>query len=130
MLKALFMHKAIFSLCQKYFMIAVLNMQDQLFDESFKKVSGAQIRAARSLLGWSQEYLGKMASLTQAPIARMENDISKSRDSTLRLVVQVLEEAGIEFFWEEDGTVGIKLKSTGIHDSGGQKKNNHLQNQQ
>jgi len=42
----------------------------------------------------------------------MENDVSKSKDSTLRLVIKVLEEAGIEFFWDDDGTVGLKLKPT------------------
>ena len=33
-----------------------------------------------------------------------------SRDSTLKLVVKTLQEAGIDFFWEEDGTFGVKLK--------------------
>ena len=73
-------------------------------------VSGKQIRAARSLLGWSQQKLGDEASLTQAPIARMEMDISKSRPSTIKLVVKTLQEAGIVFILEEDGTFGVKLK--------------------
>ena len=75
-----------------------------------KQVTGTQIRAARALLGWSQYELGNRTSLSQAPIARMESDISKSRDSTVMLVVKTLEEAGIEFVQEEDGTVGVKLK--------------------
>ena len=34
----------------------------------------------------------------------------KSRDSTVMLVVKTLEEAGIIFTWEEDGTIGVKLR--------------------
>lgn len=76
----------------------------------FKIVTGNQIRAARALLGWSQQRLGEEASLTQTPIANMEKDVSNSRDSTLKLVVKTLQEAGIDFFWEEDGTFGVKLR--------------------
>ena len=75
------------------------------------QVTGKQIKAARALLGWSQQMLGEQASLTQAPIARMEMDISKSRPSTVKLVVKTLQEAGIEFIQEEDGTIGVKLRS-------------------
>ena len=76
----------------------------------FRQVTGNQIRAARALLGWSQQKLGEESSLSQTPIARMEQDVSNSRDSTLKLVVKTLQEAGIDFFWEEDGTFGVKLK--------------------
>lgn len=75
----------------------------------YKQVTGRQIRAARALLGWSQQRLGEEASLSQTPIASMEKDVSNSRQSTLKLVVKTLEEAGIEFFWEENGALGVKL---------------------
>ena len=74
------------------------------------EITGKQIKASRALLGWSQQMLGEQASLTQAPIARMEMDISKSRPSTVKLVVKTLQEAGIEFIQEEDGTIGVKLR--------------------
>ncbi|KXB09110.1 hypothetical protein AKJ60_00950 [candidate division MSBL1 archaeon SCGC-AAA385M11] len=82
----------------------------------YNKISGNQIRAARGLLGWSQQKLGEKNSLTQGPIARMEKDVANSRGSTLKLVVKTLQEAGIEFFWEEDGTIGVKLKPQGKED--------------
>ena len=80
----------------------------------FKQVTGNQIRAARALLGWSQQRLGQEASLSQTPIASMEKDVANSRESTVKLVVKTLEEAGIEFFQEEDGTLGLKLKPASL----------------
>lgn len=76
----------------------------------FKRVTGNQIRAARALLGWSQQRLAEEASLSQTPITRMERNVVDTRDSTLKLVVKTLQEAGVEFFWEEDGTFGVKLR--------------------
>lgn len=76
----------------------------------YKQIIGDQIRAARGLLNWSQTKLGDEASLTQTPIASMEKDIESCRESTVKLVIMTLEAAGIEFFREEDGTIGVKLR--------------------
>lgn len=76
----------------------------------YKQITGDQIRAARALLNWSQKRLGDEASMTQTPIASMEKDIESCRESTVRLVVMTLENNGIEFFREEDGTIGVKLR--------------------
>ena len=81
--------------------------------DMLKQITGSQIRAARALLGWSQQRLGEEASLSQTPIASMEKDVANSRESTLKLVVKTLQEAGIEFFREEDGTIGVKLRPQG-----------------
>ncbi len=84
----------------------------------FKKVTGDQIRAARALLNWSQQRLGDESSLSQTPIASMEKNVANSRESTVRLVVITLEDAGIEFIWEDDGTVGVKLRPKKLESGG------------
>ncbi len=75
----------------------------------YKQITGKQIRAARALLEWSQQKLGEEASLSQSPIASMEKDVKKSRESTVRLVIKTLEEAGIEFINRPDGMIGVLL---------------------
>ena len=74
-----------------------------------KKISGAQIKAARSLLNWSQEDLANKASLTMTPISRMEREVVNTRKGTMKLISMALEEAGIEFI-NEKGWVGVRLK--------------------
>lgn len=74
----------------------------------FKEVTGEQIRAARALLGWSQKRLAEETYMSQTPITRLERGIV-DRVSTLKLVVQTLEEAGIEFINRPDGMLGVHL---------------------
>lgn len=74
-----------------------------------KKISGNQIRAARALLGWSQIDLANVALLSQSPIARAEQDSGIIKESTLKLIQMNLEQAGIRFINEDDGTVGVVL---------------------
>ncbi len=73
-----------------------------------KKVSGAQIKAARALLNWSQEDLANKASLTMTPVGRMEREVVNTRKGTMKLISMALEEAGIEFT-NEEGWVGVRL---------------------
>ncbi len=78
-----------------------------------KKISGAQVKAARALLNWSQEDLANKASLTMTPVSRMEREVVDSRKGTMKLITMALEEAGIEFINdEEEGWVGVKLNQS------------------
>jgi len=74
-----------------------------------EKISGAQVKAARALLNWSQEDLAENASLTMTPISRMERGVVSTRKGTMKLIAMALEEVGIEFI-NEEGWVGVKLK--------------------
>ncbi len=74
-----------------------------------KKISGAQIKAARALLNWSQEDLANKASLTMTPVSRMEREVVNTRKGTMKLISMALEEAGIEFTNGEEW-VGVRLK--------------------
>jgi len=60
-------------------------------------VSGRQIRAARALLGWSQQKLADKAVVSGNALARLERGQVDSRTSTVNNVEKALRRAGIEF---------------------------------
>ncbi len=66
-----------------------------------------QIKAARALLGWTQEDLAQAANLSKPSINTLERRISNPKQDTLLAVQQSLEKAGVEF---SEG-LGVKLKS-------------------
>jgi transcriptional regulator with XRE-family HTH domain len=74
-------------------------------------ITGSQIRAARALLGWSQQKLADKALLSETAILKMEKQRADSRTSTLMKARQSLESAGVEFINRPDGTIGVLLKA-------------------
>jgi transcriptional regulator with XRE-family HTH domain len=74
-------------------------------------ITGRHIRAARALLGWSQEELSRKSKVALGTIRRMEgfDGAIGSRTDTLALVVATLEKAGIEFL--DGGSPGVRLKA-------------------
>lgn len=75
-------------------------------------VTGRHIRAARALLGWSQEGLAAKAKVAIGTVRKMEDTDGPvgSRTDSLFKVVTILERAGIEFL--DSGEPGVKLKRT------------------
>jgi transcriptional regulator with XRE-family HTH domain len=71
-------------------------------------LSSAQCRAARALLGWSQDHLAQAAEVSPTTIANFETDKSAPIRSTLKAIQQAFEAAGIEFSNGEEP--GIKLR--------------------
>jgi predicted transcriptional regulator len=73
-------------------------------------ISGRHVRAARGLLGWTQEEVSKKAKVALGTIRRMENFSGpvRARTETLGRVVACLEKAGVEFL--DDGRPGVRLK--------------------
>ena len=69
-------------------------------------LSSAQCRAARALLGWSQEELAKASKVAKATIANFEKGNRSPYDRTLTDLVSALESAGIVFLGEGDITAG------------------------
>lgn len=59
------------------------------------------IRAARSLLGWSQYYLAERCGIRQSTIANIENEKVIPQTDTMKRIVDALEKGGILFL--EDG---------------------------
>ena len=60
-------------------------------------ITARQIRAARALLGWSQQELADRALLSRNAVAQVERGEVDPRTSTLQAVRRVLEKGGVIF---------------------------------
>jgi predicted transcriptional regulator len=74
-------------------------------------ISPRQIRAARALLGWSQQLLADNAIVSVNAVARLERGEVDPRMSTLMAVHKALTEAGIEFLPADVRGEGVRLIS-------------------
>jgi DNA-binding XRE family transcriptional regulator len=70
--------------------------------------SPCQIRAARALIGWTQNELAVVASVSEMSIKNIERDSANPRVSTLASIKRALEAAGIEF--TNGGEPGVRLR--------------------
>ena len=68
-----------------------------------------QCRAARALLGWSQEQLKETANVAKKTIADFERGARMPYERTLRDLQKALEDAGIEFIPENGGGAGVRF---------------------
>jgi predicted transcriptional regulator len=78
---------------------------------SILKVSIRQIKAARALLGWSQDDLADHSGVSAPTVKRLEaseGDIG-GRAETGEALVAALQEAGVEFIAENGGGAGVRL---------------------
>ena len=78
---------------------------------SILKVSIRQIKAARALLGWSQDDLATRSGVSAPTVKRLEaaeGDIG-GRAETGESLVAALREAGVEFIPENGGGAGVRL---------------------
>ena len=77
-------------------------------------ISGAQIRAARALLGISATELAERARVDWSTIQRFESvdGVSRSRSGTLRRVKETLEAVGITFIGDPESAPGVQLNRT------------------
>jgi len=72
-----------------------------------------QLRAARSLLGWSQSELAEQAGLSLPTVKRVEREggdgpnVSEEARNKIRTA---LEKAGVEFIPENGGGPGVRLR--------------------
>jgi predicted transcriptional regulator len=79
---------------------------------SILKVSIRQLKAARSLIGWSQEELASAANVSVPTIKRLEavEGTLGGRQTTAEKIRGALEKAGIEFIDENGGGPGVRLR--------------------
>lgn len=71
----------------------------------------SQLKAARALIGWSQDALAEKSGVSSPTVKRMENSEGAVRghaDSVWK-IQQCLEEAGIEFIPEDEKGFGVRL---------------------
>jgi transcriptional regulator with XRE-family HTH domain len=79
---------------------------------SILKVSIRQVKAARALLGWSQEQLGEAAEVSVPTIKRLEavDGPLGGRNVTAAKIRKALENSGIEFIEENGGGPGVRMR--------------------
>ncbi len=70
-------------------------------------ISIEQIKAARALLGWTQDDLAKASDLSKPSINTLERRIANPKVDTMAAIQRALEQAGVEF---TEGP-GVKLRS-------------------
>jgi DNA-binding XRE family transcriptional regulator len=80
--------------------------------KSILKVSTRQVKAARSLLAWSQEDLAAAADVSIPTIKRLEAQDGPlgGRDETGIKIRSALESAGVEFIQENGDGAGVRLR--------------------
>ena len=74
----------------------------------------SQIRAARALLGWSQNKLARAAGVGLTTLQRIEQNegVVKGNFSTILKIQNALEQAGIQFTDGEAGEIGVRLQTS------------------
>ena len=74
-------------------------------------ISVRQVKAARALLGWSQEELAKTSMVSVPTIKRLESQegVLGGRADTAKKIAISLEKAGVVFIDENGGGAGVRL---------------------
>jgi transcriptional regulator with XRE-family HTH domain len=75
-------------------------------------ISPAQCRAARAMLGWSQEELSKKANVARATIADFEREVRTPVVNNLLAIQKALEMGGIQFISQNGGGIGVRFRSS------------------
>lgn len=82
---------------------------------SIRKVSVRQLKAARALVGVSQEDLAAASGVSIPTVKRLEatdGDLG-GRESTGERLIAALEAAGVEFIDPNGGGPGVRLRKSG-----------------
>jgi len=86
-----------------------------LFQVNMEIIS-AQCRAARALLNWSQPDLATACDIHVQTISAFENESSTPTKTTLRKIMDALQNQGVEFL--PDSGVRLKIQSVRIYQGG------------
>lgn len=76
-------------------------------------ISVRQIKAARALLGWTQQQLADKAIVSFNAVTRLERNEVDPRASTIAAVEEALVKAGVEFIPRGDKGEGVRLVKSG-----------------
>lgn len=72
-------------------------------------LSASQCRAARALVGWSQDELANASGVAKATIAYFETGKRQPYDKTLGDLRRVLEKKGVAFIDMDGQGAGVRL---------------------
>jgi predicted transcriptional regulator len=72
-------------------------------------ITARQVRAARALLGWSQQELADRAIVSVNAVMRLERGKVDTRTSTLATVERALVRGGVEFISADQKGEGVRL---------------------
>jgi transcriptional regulator with XRE-family HTH domain len=73
-------------------------------------ITPAQAKAARALLGWSQEDLAERSGVVRRTLMSFETGTGNLRQETVEKIVQAFERAGVTFVNRSD-MLGVLLRS-------------------
>jgi transcriptional regulator with XRE-family HTH domain len=73
-------------------------------------ITSGQCRAARALIGWSQQELAARAGVGIMTVHQLEKNGSQPRRATLEVVQRALELAGVEFIEKNGGGAGVRWR--------------------
>jgi transcriptional regulator with XRE-family HTH domain len=76
-------------------------------------ITGAQVRAAKALIGWSGNDLAKKAGIGLSTIRRIEGCdglLEAASVKTLQAIQKALELGGVEFIGSPEEGPGVRLK--------------------
>jgi transcriptional regulator with XRE-family HTH domain len=76
----------------------------------FPMITAAQCRAARGLLGWSQQELARQAGVGIVTVHQLEAGRGEPRRATVDVVRRAFEAAGVIFIEENGGGPGVRLR--------------------
>jgi transcriptional regulator with XRE-family HTH domain len=86
-------------------------------------IHGAQIKAARALLGWSQDALAGQSKVSTKTIARAESAAELPDGLTASVLLKVFAENGVVFVNESDRTGVFLLRNSGATSAKGSNPN-------
>jgi predicted transcriptional regulator len=73
-------------------------------------ITPSQCRAARGLLGWSQQDLAAKAGVSQLTVHQLEAGLTQPRRATLDVVRRAFENAGVDFIDANGGGPGVRFR--------------------
>jgi transcriptional regulator with XRE-family HTH domain len=77
-------------------------------------ITAAQSRAARGLLGWSQQQLAERAAVGVVTVYQLESGKSAPRRATMTVIRQALEAAGVIFIESNGEGPGVRLRKHAV----------------
>ena len=91
-------------------MFFIVIVKKYVLGQKHEMITASQCRAARGLIGWSQQELAAHAGVGIMTVHQLEKDGSQPRRATLEVVQRALESAGVEFIEENGGGACVRLR--------------------